>query len=365
MGDRRASGTPILIVRQLRRHVMRTKPNSIHQLARAALCAALAGAYAGVRADLNVVATTPDLASIAQEVGGSKVKVSAIVVGARDPHRIEAKPSYMSRASQADLWLAVGLDLETAYERLILEGARNAKIRPGGPGHVYVSQWVKVRDVPTGPVTRAHGDLHPHGNPHIWLDPYNGRLIAEKLAEKMGSLDKANVGYYKDRADAFVKRLDRAMFGAAADRFGGQLWQWDNENKLVPNLTEKGALGDLGGWAGAMRRHWGASILTHHRSWNYFAYRFGLKVVGELEPKPGLDPTPGHLAAVVRKAKETGAKLILQEPYYSRRNADFVARQTGSAVVVAPGNVTHEPAAKDYISLFDVIVGKVSAALGK
>ena len=318
-------------------------------------------------ADLNVVTTIPDLASIVKEVGGAKVSVSSIVTGARDPHRIEAKPSFMSRAASAHLWLAVGLELEVAYERLIIEGARNNRIRVGAPGHVYVSQWVRVRDVPAGTVTRAQGDLHPYGNPHVWLDPFNGRLISVKLAEKMGALDRANAAYYKDRAEEFVDRLDKAMFGpAVVAKFGGfNLWQWDNEDKLVENLRAKGALDELGGWAAKMRPFWKSPIITYHRSWNYFAYRFGLKIAGELEPKPGLDPTPGHLAGVIRTIKEQNVKVILQEPFYSKRNADFVARQTNATAVVAPGSVGHEAAAKDYISLFDTIVGRVSAALGK
>src|SRR5688572_25045563 len=122
-------------------------------------------------ADLNVVTTIPDLASLVKEVGGTKVTVASIVTGARDPHRIEAKPSFMSRAAGAHLWLAVGLELEVGYEPLILEGSRNGRIRVGAPGHVYVSQWVKVRDVPAGAVNRSQGDIHPYGNPHVWLDP--------------------------------------------------------------------------------------------------------------------------------------------------------------------------------------------------
>jgi ABC-type Zn uptake system ZnuABC Zn-binding protein ZnuA len=329
---------------------------------------ALFGSLAAVAsADLNVVTTIPDLASIVKEVGGSKVSVSSLIVGARDPHRLEAKPSFMSRASSAHLWVAVGLELEVGYEPLILEGARNPRIRVGAPGHVYVSQWSKIRDVPAGSVSRAQGDVHPYGNPHLWLDPYNGRQIALRLAEKMGSLDKANAAYYKDRAEDFVKRLDVAMFGTAnVNRFGGSvLWQWDNEDKLVPNLREKGALDELGGWAAKMRPYWTSPIVTYHRSWNYFAYRFGLKVAGELEPKPGLDPTTGHIAGVIKLVKNQNVKVLLQEPFYSKRNADFVARQTGATVVVAPGSVTHEPAAKDYISLFDTIVNRVTAALGK
>src|SRR5688572_24206142 len=129
-------------------------------------------------ANLKIVTTTADLASIAKAVGGNHVNVSHLVVGARDPHNMEAKPSYMSRVSSADMFIAVGLELEVGYEQPILEGSRNSKVRVGAPGHVYASRWAYILEKPTGPVNRSMGDVHPYGNPHLWLDPYNGRSIA-------------------------------------------------------------------------------------------------------------------------------------------------------------------------------------------
>lgn len=320
-----------------------------------------------LQAKLTVLATIPDLASIAKEIGRERIACSSIIVGARDAHRIEAKPSFMSRAASADLFLAVGLDYEIGFEGPILEGSRNARIQPGKPGYVRIGDWVKVRDVPAGRVSRADGDIHPYGNPHVWLDPMNGRIVAIRLAERMGSIDKANASFYKSNADSFVRRLDEAMFGKeAVAKFGGEsLWQWDTDLVLVRTLSERGALGLLGGWCGRMRPFWGSPIVTYHRSWNYFGYRFGLKVVDELEPKPGLDPTPGHVAHVIEVVREKKVKVILQERFYSTRNADFVAQRTGATVVVAPASVGHEPAASDYIALFDTIVGRIVAALGK
>lgn len=313
-------------------------------------------------AKLNVVTTTSDLGSIAIEVGGNLVSVSSLIVGARDPHRLEAKPSYMSRASSANLWLAIGLELEVGYEPLILEGSRNGKIQIGAQGHVYAASWVPVLDVPRGRVSRADGDVHPNGNPHIWLDPYNGRLIALKLADKLGSLDRANAATYEANAAAFVKRLDVAMFGqAAVAKFGGsQLWAWDTAGTLTKNAGSQ-----LGGWAAKMAPFRGKPIVTYHRSWVYFANRFDLKVVEELEPKPGIDPTPGHVSSVIRQVLQLGVKAILQEPYYSTRNGSFVAQRSGATLVVAPGSVGHDPAARDYISLFDCIVSKLSGAMGR
>ncbi len=314
---------------------------------------------------LTVVATTADLASIVKAIGGARVSVSSIVVGARDPHRIEAKPSYMSRAAGADLWVAVGLELEIAYERSILEGSRNPRIQIGRLGHVYVGDWVKVLDKPAGTVTRAMGDIHPYGNPHVMLDPLNGRAVAQKLAERMAELDPEDSAFYKANAEAFVAGLDRAMFGAPlVEKFGAtQLWKWTSDGNLAQDLQRAGATALIGGWAAKLSRHWGKPIVTYHKSWVYFAARFGLRIVAELEPKPGLDPTPGHVAGVMRVIQQSGAKAILQEPYFSTRNANFVAQRTGVRVVVAPSSVGHEAAARDYVALFDTIVERLSSAL--
>lgn len=316
-------------------------------------------------ANLKVVTTTPDLASIAAAVGGENVSVSSILVGARDPHRIEAKPSYMSRVASADVFIAVGLDLEIGYEQAILDGSRNAKVQKGKPGHIHAADWVYVMDKPMGSVNRGMGDIHPDGNPHIWLDPYNGRVIAQKLAERFSSLDRSNARAYEANADRFADRLDNAMFGQLlVGKFGGQkLWDWQRNGVLSQRLRENGAADDLGGWAKAMAPFAGREIITYHKSFNYFCARFGLKVLDELEPKPGIDPSPGHLAQVIRLATTNGVKAIVQENFYSTKHAKLVASRCGASVVVVPQNVGHEKAADDYIGLFDVIVGRVAGAL--
>lgn len=310
---------------------------------------------------LKIVTTTADLASIASAVGGSHVSVSSLITGARDAHRLEAKPSYMSRVAGADLFIAIGLELEIGYERAILEGSGNRKVAVGAPGHVYASQYAYILGKPTGHVTRAQGDVHPYGNPHIWLDPWNGRLIAAGMEAKFSLLDRANAKNYEANLGRFVDRLDNAMFGAAlVTKFGGlKLWQWHNANVL----DEKIGGAKPGGWLGKMEPLAGTRILSYHRSLTYLANRFHFKVVAELEPKPGLDPTPGHLAQVVREASEAKVKVILQEPFFSKRHADLVASRIGAKVVVIPENVGQAPGANDYISLFDVIVDRLSAAL--
>lgn len=314
---------------------------------------------------VKIVTTTSDLASIASAVGGSDVSVSSIIVGARDPHRIEAKPSYMSRVAGANLFIAVGLELEVGYESAILEGSRNSRVQIGAPGHLYASDWVTVLEKPTGAVSRAMGDIHPYGNPHIWLDPYNGRIIAIKIADKLSAIDPGHDKDYKANLTKFLYRLDAGMFGSKlVDRFGGpKLWDWQRSGTLVSKLDANGARGDLAGWEGKMLPLAGKPIVTYHTSFTYFASRFGLRVVDELEPKPGLDPTPGHLAEVIRTVGSTGAKVILQESFYSPKHAQLVASRTNAKVVIVPQNVGHESAASDYISLIDVLVNRVSEGL--
>jgi zinc/manganese transport system substrate-binding protein len=316
-------------------------------------------------AALKIVTTTPDLSSIAAAVGGNNVSVSALVVGARDAHRIEAKPSYMSRVATADLFIANGLDLEVGYESAILRGSRNRNVQIGGPRHVYASDWTYVLEKPAGPVSRSMGDIHPEGNPHTWLDPWNGRTVAVKLADKLGDIDPKNDAEYKANAKTFVNRLDDAMFGSKlVDKYGGlKLWDWERDGTLVAKLRENNDLDDLRGWEAAMLPLRGKAIITYHRSFSYFAKRFDLRVVDELEPKPGLDPTPGHLAEVIKVGQASDVKLILQESFYNSRHAQLVASRIGARVVVVPQSVGHDAGAKDYISLFDIIVGRVAGAL--
>lgn len=327
---------------------------------RAFLAAALTALAASSFAVVKIVTTTPDLASIAASVGGNNVNVSSILVGARDPHRIEAKPSFMSRVASADLFVAIGLELEVGYEAPILEGSRNRKVQIGAPGHLYASDWTYILDKPSGPVSRAQGDIHPYGNPHIWMDPYNGRTVAVRLEQKLSAMDPKNEKAYEANLKSFLDKLDSAMFGSAlVAKFGGtKLWEWQRAGSLAQN-----ARGPIGGWAGAMAPFAGRPVVTYHSSFSYFANRFGLRVVDELEPKPGLDPTPGHLAQVLQAIKNNGVKAIIQESFYPTKHAEFVAGRTGARVVVVPQNVGHDPAARDYISFMDTLVSRVSGAL--
>jgi ABC-type Zn uptake system ZnuABC Zn-binding protein ZnuA len=316
--------------------------------------------------ELRVVTTTTDLAAIARAVGGDRVEVSAIATGREDPHFISAKPSYMMAATKADLWIRVGLELEIGYEELILDGSRNADIRIGTPGHLDVSEGVLRLEVPTQRIDRSMGDIHPLGNPHYWLDPLNGRIVAGNIAGSLGRLRPEHAEYFNDRLKAYQCELDEHMFGAElVERAGGaKLWALLLKERLDSVLDDPG-MPALGGWLAAMKPHAGKKVVTYHRSWSYFAHRFGLVVAAELEPKPGIPPSPGHVAKVVRRVKAEGIKVLLMEPFYSREAPDFAAAQTDIRVVECANSVGGQPEATDYLAMLDNVVKRVSAALGE
>jgi zinc/manganese transport system substrate-binding protein len=329
------------------------------------MCLTILGGVAHAAEKLKIVCTTTDLASIAKAVAGSKAKVTSITTGREDPHFIQAKPSYMILAREADLWVRVGMELEIGWEEPLIDGSRNPRIRPGSPGHLDASQKVLRMEVPTSRVTRAMGDVHPEGNPHYWLDPLNGRIVAGEIAKRLKRLDPANAKTYQRNLDQFLHHLDDAMFGSMlAHRLGGaRLWAWQVKGSLKSRLDELGMLKDAGGWWAAMRPFKGQGIITFHKSWVYFCGRFGLKVLGELEPKPGVPPSGGHLRKMAALMKTNQVRLILQEPFYPQKAAGLLAAQTKAKVVVVTNSVGGDPLAADYISLINLIVSRVSAAL--
>jgi len=314
---------------------------------------------------LRVVTTTTDLRSIVAAVGGQDVKSDCIGSGSEDPHFLAAKPSYMMMAHNADLWVRVGLELEIGYEGLILEGSRNQKIQLNQPGHLDASQGIIRLEVPTGKIDRSMGDIHPLGNPHYWTDPYNARVVANNIRERLDQLDPAHAADYDANCAAFVKKIDEAMFGPAlvAAIGGDKLWELELAGKLDDFLGAQKLSDKLGGWVAKVRPFRGTKIVTYHRSWPYFANRFGFDVVEELEPKPGIPPSPGHLVKVIQAMQRDKVKVILMEPFYEIRAPEFVAAKTGAKVVVAANSVGGQDEAKDYVPMIDNVVNRVVNAL--
>jgi zinc/manganese transport system substrate-binding protein len=282
-----------------------------------ALAAALTAAASPAGAQLKVVTSTTDLYDIAKAVGGSRITATHIGEGYQDPHFIEAKPSFVLQLRNADVWAFVGLDLEIGWMPLLLDGARNPKVRPGGSGYLDVSRAIPVLDVPQGNVDRSMGDVHPLGNPHYWLDPENGRRIARLFRDKFSQLDRAHQGDYDKNEKAFEARL---------------------------NAAEKA-------WQPLLAQIKGKPIIAYHTSWRYFADYTGARIVAFMEPKPGVPPSPSHVFEVIRDAKQAGAKVVVQEPFYERKMSDLVAKQLGGTVLVISPSVGGVKDASDYLTL--------------
>ena len=292
--------------------------------------AALAASAGPAGAAVKVVTTTEDLAALTREVGGDKVVVESLAKGYQDPHFVEPKPSFILKLHDADLLVVVGRELEIGWLPALIQQSRNAKVQPGGPGYLDASMNVKILDVPAGQITRAMGDVHPQGNPHYWLDPGNGRRIAQALQQKLTSLSPADGAYFAARYADFDKRL------ADAER------RWD----------------------AAMAPFKGAKIVTYHRSWPNFAERFGIDVVGYVEPKPGIPPSPSHTLDVMQEMKRDNVKVIAVEPYFDLKTPNAIARGTGAQVLVLSPSVGGVKEASSYIALFDYDIALLVKALG-
>jgi ABC-type Zn uptake system ZnuABC Zn-binding protein ZnuA len=278
---------------------------------------------------VNVVASTEDLAALAREVGGDKVKVDAIGKGYQDPHFVEAKPSFIFMMNKADLLVVVGRELEIGWLPPLIQQSRNAKIQPGAEGYLDASLSAKILDIPTGQITRAMGDVHPQGNPHFWLDPGNGRRVAQAIQAKLSAMDPANAAYFAQRYADFDKRLS------------------EGEKR----------------WDAAMAPYKGLKIVTYHRSWPNFADRFGLDVMGYVEPKPGIPPSPAHTLDLIAAMKQGSVKILLVEPYFDLKTPNSIARETGAKVLVMPPSVGGEKTITDYVRLFDYDINLLVAAI--
>src|SRR5713226_8780064 len=278
--------------------------------------------------NLKVITTLTDLASLTQEVGGDKVDVEALAKGYQDPHFVDPKPSFLLKLRHADLLILVGLDLEIGWLSPLITQSGNGNIQPAAPGYLDVSQFAEILEIPQGTVTRAEGDVHPLGNPHYWLDPDNGRRIARGIANKLADLDPADGAFFQQRFQDFEKRL------LAAEQ------KWDAE----------------------MKPYRGRKVATYHRSLPNFAKHFGLDVIGYVEPRPGIPPTPSHTLELMQLMKRENCKIILVEPYFDLKTPQSIARETGAQVVVYLPSVGGVKEVTTYFQLFDYDIALLTKA---
>lgn len=315
---------------------------------------------------IKACATVPDLGSLLQEIGGDQVAITVFAKGKEDPHFVEAKPSFIKALSQAELYVQIGMDLEAAWAPVLLQNARNGQVLPGAGGFLDASSVISPLEIPTGPVDRSMGDVHAKGNPHYLTDPLNGLRVARLLREKMTQLRPGKRDFFDERYRGFHKKLGEGLLGKElAGKYDpekmGLLYE---EDKLVPFLRERKEDSLLGGWLGMMLPWRGTKVVSDHNIWPYFAHRFGMAVVGFLEPKPGVSPTTRHLQFLVEKIKGEGIRAILVLPYFDARHAQFVSRNTRAKIVALAHQVGARPGADDYGRMMDYNIRQLVSAFG-
>ncbi|MCS7224503.1 MAG: metal ABC transporter substrate-binding protein [Armatimonadetes bacterium] len=279
---------------------------------------------------IRVVTTTADLKSLTEIVGGDRVQVVAIMRGDQNPHTVQLRPSFVVEASRADLFVRIGLDLELWADQLLLS-ARNPNIRRGALGYVDASVGVPLLEVPTGPISRAEGEVHIFGNPHYWLDPANAKIIVRNIADGLRRVAPGQAAYFEKREQEAVQELDR----------------------LLKETVKE------------MEPYRGTKVVAYHKTWSYLANRYGFKVLAYLEPKPGIPPSGKHVAQVIRLMQAEGIRFILKEPFYESKTPDLIARQTGAQVIELPSSVGALPGTDDYFQLIRRIIRTLVTAFAR
>jgi len=277
---------------------------------------------------IKVVTTTTDTKSIAELIGGNLVSVSSIATGYQNPHFVDPKPSYIISLTKADLFITVGLDLEIGWSPQLLSSSRNNKIQKGSTGYVDASEGVTLLQVPSS-INRSEGDIHIYGNPHYWLDPLNGKVIARNIANGLERVDPSNRTVYEKNLQTFNAKIDE-------------------------KLKE---------WEGIMTPFRGSKIIAYHNEWVYFETRFGLQIVDFMEPKPGIPPTPSQLVKVIKEVKANNVKVIVSSPYFTTSSSDVVSKQTGVKELTLATSVGAFDPIKNYFDLFDYNISHLTTAL--
>jgi zinc/manganese transport system substrate-binding protein len=278
----------------------------------------LSSASPAALAALNIFACTPEWGALAKELGGDKANVYVAATALQDPHRIEARPSLIARARNADLMVCNGAQLEIGWLPLVQQQSGNTKVQPGRPGYFEAASVVPLIDKPAS-VDRSLGDVHPAGNPHVHLDPRNVALVARALGERMASLDPAEAAVYHQRTRVFLERWQEAAA------------RWQKEGEPLK----------------------GIGVVVYHKNLTYLLNWLGMQEVGALEPKPGLPPSTAHLTELLEQLKQTPAKAVVRAAYNEPRAAEWVAQRTKILAIMVPYTVGGTDAAKDLFSLYD------------
>jgi zinc/manganese transport system substrate-binding protein len=285
---------------------------------------AISSAPVAAAEPISVVTTTADLAALAKAVGGEGVSVESISKGFQDPHYVEAKPSYMRTLNRARLLLSVGLQLEIGWLPLLIQGARNPSLI-----QVDLSSGITVLERPTGPISRAQGDIHPEGNPHYWLDPRNGSVLARKIVQELKALAPSDGTSFEENLKRFENDLNNRR----------QKW----EQKMAPFR--------------------GTEVVAYHKQWEYLAHWLGLNIIDYVEDKPGIPPAPQHMANLIRIMQQKKIKALLVGNFTSPTIPQSVAEKAGAKIVILPASVGGEKGVDSYADLFETITAKLAESL--
>jgi ABC-type Zn uptake system ZnuABC Zn-binding protein ZnuA len=319
---------------------------------------------------LFVVATLTDYASIAKEIGGDKIIADAIAKGDEDPHFVRPKPSFAQKLSRADLFISTGLDLEL-WAPGIVDKSQNASIRDGQPGYVAASSGIKLLEIPAV-VDRSSGGVHIYGNPHIHTDPLNAKIIASNIAIGLKKIDPDNGSYYEARLKEFKNKIDNSMFGKELVQIlgGKTLTRLAQSGNLISFLKGKEFNGLslftlLGGWMKTMQPLYGKQLVTYHKNWIYFARVFGINVVGEVEPKPAIPPSPGDVKRLVETMKKLKIKAVFAANYYDENKVKKICRSVNARPVIVPFSVNGIQKVDNYFKLIDYWTAQLVKAYTK
>ena len=325
-------------------------------------------AFAQGQKKVHVVCTLPTLKALTEEVGGDKVDVISLARGDQDPHFVTPTPVLMKKTREADLFIENGLSLEL-WANEVANGSGNQKIFRGTPGRIIASKGIPALEIPSE-LTREKGDIHPEGNPHVWLNPLLAKMQASNIADALKNADPGNAEYYETRKKDFSNRIDVALFGdellklIGIEKLTRLTLKGELQSFLQSNqLGGKPLIDKAGGWLKAAAPLRGLKAYEFHSVWIYFAKVYGIQLMGTIEERPGIPPGPQHVKQIVSRIKAENISTILVDNFYDPALPNNISRETGAKVVLLPNQVEGEPEIKTYFDLMNYLIAQITGAV--
>ncbi|MBS1120884.1 MAG: zinc/manganese transport system substrate-binding protein/zinc transport system substrate-binding [Deltaproteobacteria bacterium] len=311
---------------------------------------------------ISVVTTLNVLAGVARDIGGDRVTVTALAKPNQDPHTLVAKPTFKVAAKNASLFVEIGLGLDI-WASAITDASGNPDIQTGQKGRVIASEGISTKELPTT-LSKAWGDIHPYGNPHVWLDPVNVKQIASNIAAGLTRVDPDGKDVYAANSKAFGAKIDDALYGhALVEEYGAsKLERLSRRNELIDYLKTKGTYDKLGGWLKQAEPLRGLKVITYHKTWIYFCDRFGLEIRGEVEEKPGIPPSQDYLATLIKKVQADGIKVLFIDTIYPAKDGEYIAGKTTAKIVSSPIDIGGAPNTDNYFALIGTLLERIIVA---